>query len=178
MGYPPVDSFRTVRDPILSHAVLRSEAISVSESRHPPSCPPVRRTVKPQRDRDALTVTILDRATAALARDGREAFVAEADPLPYTDWGVGGRPVRRECAVTPPPALRRLDGSKAGRDRYSGTAGGDRSRVGRGKTGAGEQPTVELTIRWSPRVRLKEPLAAVALAGQRTASIASNKVRC
>ena len=97
-----------------------------------------------------LSITVLDRA-ASTAQDDREdySYMAEAEPLLCTHWGVGGRTARRVCAVAAPEAV----------------------------LGFGAKVTaVQLTVSWAPEMRLKKPFSLVAAAGGCTRTLLSSKV--
>ncbi|CAM9141807.1 unnamed protein product [Ascophyllum nodosum] len=101
-------------------------------------------------ERDVLSITVLDRA-ASTAQDDREdySYMAEAEPLLCTHWGVGGRTARRVCAVAAPEAV----------------------------LGFGAKVTaVQLTVSWAPEMRLKKPFSLVAAAGGCTRTLLSSKL--
>lgn len=132
-------------------------------------------------DRDALTVTVLDRGSPP--DEDNDAFVAEAEPLLCTDWGLGARPVLRSCSVVPseqyqPSISQRLTSASTGvvRKGPGGTGQVAEECKGRGRKHGGTA-TVHLNIHWSPKVRLRKPLALLGDAGSRTWVLLSIKAR-
>lgn len=131
--------------------------------------------------RDALTVTVLDRSNSS--NEDHDAFVAEAEPLLCTEWGLGARPVLRSCIVAPteqhqPSIPQRLPSASTGVVREGA---GRKGRVAEECAGTGRKhggtSTIQLNICWSPKVRLRKPLSFLSDAGSRTWMLLSGKAR-
>ncbi|CAM9252621.1 unnamed protein product [Sphacelaria rigidula] len=128
---------------------------------------------------DALTVTVLDRSNSS--NEDHDAFVAEAEPLLCTEWGLGARPVLRSCIVAPteqhqPSIPQRLPSASTGVVREGA---GRKGRVAEECAGTGRKhggtSTIQLNICWSPKVRLRKPLSFLSDAGSRTWMLLSGK---